>query len=162
MAQFILAVVDDTWVRELCDTKTLYTDVVPKALLYHLQLGCTVCHALEILVLHNEMQRYHIKVEGIPDYINILKDAQKLAGRANQMIADKTLHLFTSTAMLTTEIFPQTNNDWEDRVEADKTWTECKAAYKKAHAKVRIKVQANKGSIKFTVANAAVRVENTH
>ena len=38
-AQFILTVVDDTSVRELSDTETLYTDVVPKALLAHLQAG---------------------------------------------------------------------------------------------------------------------------
>ena len=36
-AQFILAVVDDTWFRERRDIETLYTNVAPKALLAHLQ-----------------------------------------------------------------------------------------------------------------------------
>ena len=31
-ALFILAVVEDTWVRELRDTETLYTDVTPKGI----------------------------------------------------------------------------------------------------------------------------------
>ena len=52
-AQFILAVVKYTWVRELRDTETFYTNVAPKALLAHLQAGCTGRHALEILALHN-------------------------------------------------------------------------------------------------------------
>ena len=46
--QFILAAADDTWVREIRDTETLYTDVAPKLLLFHLQAGCTVCHALDL------------------------------------------------------------------------------------------------------------------
>ena len=59
-AQFILAGVYNTWVRELRDTKTLYTNVAPKALLSHLQAGCTDRQALNLLVLNNEMQRYHL------------------------------------------------------------------------------------------------------
>ena len=51
--QFILAVVEDTWVRELQDTETLYTDVAQNALLAHLQAICTGRHSLDLLVLHN-------------------------------------------------------------------------------------------------------------
>ena len=87
-AQFILAIVEDTWVRELRDTETLYTDVAPKALLAHLQVRCTGRHSLDLLALHNEMQRYQLEVEGIPEYINMLEDSQKQAGRAGRTIAD--------------------------------------------------------------------------
>ena len=60
----------------------IYTKVSPKDLLSHLQLGCTGQHALNLLALHNEMQRYHLKVEGISEYINMLKESQRQAGRA--------------------------------------------------------------------------------
>ena len=40
-AQFILAVIEDMWVRELRDLETFYTRVAPKALLAHLQARCT-------------------------------------------------------------------------------------------------------------------------
>ena len=60
--QFVLTIVADTWVRELCDTETIYTKVAPKDLLSHLQVGCTSRHALDLLELHNEMQRYHLEV----------------------------------------------------------------------------------------------------
>ena len=86
--QFVLAVVADTWVRELRDPKTIYTEVYPRDLLAHLQAGCTGQHALEILALHNEMQRYHLEVKGIPEYINMLEDAQRQAGWAGRAISE--------------------------------------------------------------------------
>ena len=39
--QFVLAVVADTWVRELRDQDTIYTEVDPRDLFTHLQAGCT-------------------------------------------------------------------------------------------------------------------------
>ena len=61
------------------------------------------------------MQRYHLEVEGIPEYINMLEDAQRQAGRAGRAISDKNLLLFASTAMLASERFPRANDAWEDR-----------------------------------------------
>ena len=119
--QFVLAVVADTWVRELRDTDSLYTEVGPKDLFSHLQAGCTGRHALDFLALHNEIQRYHFEVKGIPEYINMLEDAQQQDVRAGRTIADETLLFFASTAMLTSECFPRANDVWEERSERDKT-----------------------------------------
>ena len=55
MTQFVLAVVAETWVRELRDPETIYTKVDPRDLLAHLQAGCTGRHALDLLALHNKM-----------------------------------------------------------------------------------------------------------
>ena len=68
----MLAIVTDTWVRELQDPDTIYTEVVPEDHFVHLQAGCTVRHALDLLALQNEIQRYHLEVEGILKYINML------------------------------------------------------------------------------------------
>ena len=73
--QFVLAVVADNWVRELQDSESIYTEVSTKDLFAHIQTGCTGRHALDLLALHNEIQRYQIEVKGIPGYINMLKDA---------------------------------------------------------------------------------------
>ena len=78
--QFFLAVVADTWVIEHGYSETIYKEVAPKDLLSHLQSGCTLRHALNLLPLQNEMQRYHLEVEGIPEYINMLEDSQRQAG----------------------------------------------------------------------------------
>ena len=149
-AQFILAVVKDTWVRELQATEMFYTGVAAKALLTHLQAGCTG--------RHNLMQQYHLEIEGIPEYINMLKGAQKQAGRAGRKIANKTLLLFAITEMLITEQSPRTNNEWEDRDKDQKTWADWKTSSKRSHNKARVKAQAAEGSDKFGAANAAGRV----
>ena len=83
----------------------------PKDLFAHLQAGCTGRHALYLLVLHNEMQRYHLEDEGIPEYINILEVAQRQSGQAGRTIADETLLLFASTAILTSERFTRANDE---------------------------------------------------
>ena len=76
-SKFILAVVEDTWVRELRQLELLYTDVKPRDLLNHLQTMCVGLHAKDVLNLQNEIQTYHEDMEGIPEYINKLEDAQK-------------------------------------------------------------------------------------
>ena len=117
----MLTVVADTWVRELRDTDSLYTEIGPEDLLSHFQAGCTGWHALNLLDLHNKIQCYHLEVKGIPEYINMLEDAQRQAGRAGRKITDETLLLFASAAMLTSQRFPQANDDWEERAERNKT-----------------------------------------
>ena len=58
--------------------------------------------------------------------------------------------------MLTSERFLRANDDWEERAERDKTWSQWKNAYKRAHAKARVKAQANNGSVKFGAAKSAI------
>ena len=108
----------------------LYTEVAPKDIFAHLQAGCTGQHALDLLALHNEMQRYHLKVKGNPEYINMLKDAQRQAGREGRTIAHKTLLLFAGTDMLTSEHFPRANDYWGERAEIERTWPQWKYAYR--------------------------------
>ena len=88
----------------------------------------------------------------------MIEDAQKQTGRAGRTIADKTLLLLSSTAMLRTERYPRTNNDWEDRDEENKTWANWETTYKRAHVILRVKAQATEGLDKFGAENAAGRV----
>ena len=160
--QLVLVAVADTWVCELRDSDSLYTKVAPKELFAHLQAGCTGRYGLDLLALHNEMQRYHLEVEGIPEQINMLEDTKLQDVRAGRTIADETLLLFASTDMLTSERFLRANYDWEERAERDKTWSQWKSAYNRAHAKSRVKAQANNGSVKFGAANSSARLENVN
>ena len=73
-----------------------------------------------------------------------------------------TLLLFASTGMLTSKRFPRAKDYWEDRAEHNKTWAKWKTAYKQAHAKARVKAQANDGSVKFGAANSAARQETAN
>ena len=99
---FILTVVEDTWVCELQETATFYTAMAPHELLDHLQTLCGGLHALDMLALKNEMQNYHLDMKGIPEYVNALEDAHKQSKRAGKPIkADKFL-LIVTNAMLST------------------------------------------------------------
>ena len=84
----------------------------------------------------------------------MLEDAQKQAGRSGRTIADKTLLLFVRTVMLTTDQYPRTNNYWEDIADENKIWADWETAYKRAHAKARLKAQITEGSDKFGAANS--------
>ena len=58
------------------------------------------------------MERYHLKVEEIPENINMLEDAQRQADQAGRTIAGETLLCFTTTVMLAPETFLRANDDW--------------------------------------------------
>ena len=52
-----------------------YTLFTAGQLLAHLQVTCGGLHAHDVLTIQNEMQRYYLDSEGIPEYINALEDA---------------------------------------------------------------------------------------
>ena len=74
---FIIATVEDTWIREHHDPVTMYSYVSPCTLLDRLCGSCTGHHSLDVLVLQNSIHTMHKDAEGIPEYINALEDAQK-------------------------------------------------------------------------------------
>ena len=113
---FILRVVEDTWVHELRDTIKFYTDVEPLALITHLRHHANGKHAFDLLSLMDQMRQYHLEYEGIPEYINALEDAQKMAALSDAInkIADGTLLLIASTSIHKTQCFPRANEKWDD------------------------------------------------
>ena len=87
------------WVRELRDPKIMYAAGLSRDILDHLQLSCGGLHALDVLALQNNMQRFHLDAEGIPEYINALNDAQKQSMRANHNITNAIIFLVATNAM---------------------------------------------------------------
>ena len=57
---FILAVVEDTWVCELREPIKFYTDMAPFVLLDHFHTLCGGLHSLDVLALKKEMHHYHM------------------------------------------------------------------------------------------------------
>ena len=134
---FILRVVEDTWVQELQDAIKFYTDVEPWALLTHLQRHATGRHAFDLLSRMDQMSQYHLEHEGVPEYINTLEDAQKMAALSDKSneIADGTLLLIASTLVLKLQRYPRANEKWEDMTKDAQTWEGWKVLYKESHAK---------------------------
>ena len=110
----ILHAVDETWVLELKDKETLFTQVTPRQLLDHLLSICGGLHAINVLTLQNEMQEYHKDSKGVLEYINTPKATQKKSkrGTGNNPITDKTLLFIATNAIMKTGAHPQTTDKW--------------------------------------------------
>ena len=64
----------------------------------------------------------HLKVESIPKYIEAMEKAQDQSERADNKISDTMMVNIATKAMLSTERYPKTNNDWEDLSKIERTW----------------------------------------
>ena len=103
VCQFILDVVEDTYLRELKSSKFYYTTVQPIEFLDHLQVTCGGLYAIDILALQGETQNAHKECDEIPEYIHALEDAQDKAYQAQVPITDTTLMIIATNVMLQTE-----------------------------------------------------------
>ena len=88
---FIIAVVADTYIRDLHSAKYFYTKVKHKAMLTQLQSMCGGLHALDALAFQEKMHNAHKDSEGIPEYINTLEDGRDKAERAGAPISNNML-----------------------------------------------------------------------
>ena len=66
------------------------------------------------------MQHYHKDMEGIPKYVNTLKDAQEHSKRAGKPTTEKTLLLIATNTMILTDHFPRADEIWEDLPKKEK------------------------------------------
>jgi hypothetical protein len=118
---FIEAVVKDTWICNLHDPETFYSNVTALALLNHLHDRSGGLHALDMVSLTIQMSQYCKGTPIIPKYIQLLKDVQRKAARAGLPVTDQTLTILASTALLAADTFPRTTILWEELAPADKT-----------------------------------------
>jgi hypothetical protein len=78
-AKFIREAVDELWYRDLHHSRSFYTNVTAKALIDHLDANCGGLHPSKLVNLPTEMMLYYDKADGIPEYINLLEEAQLLS-----------------------------------------------------------------------------------
>ena len=132
-AKFIRDAVDEIWYRDLRHARSFYTHVTAQQLLELLDANCGGLHPSELVNLPTEMMSYYADAEGIPEYINMLEDAQRKLARANLPMSDDQLLAIASTAVLASEHFPRPTDEWEALPRNNKTWTAWKAHYRAAH-----------------------------
>jgi hypothetical protein len=109
------------------------------------------------------MLGYYTAAEGIPEYINMLEEAQRKLAQANLPISDTQLVAIASTSVLAANDFPQTTEEWEALPPANKTWVAWKTRYRAAHtAHKRQLLAAGQTGDHVGAANAAIGGENEH
>jgi hypothetical protein len=121
-AKFIRDSVDELWYRDLHHQRSFYTNVTAKQLMEHLNANCGGLHPSKLVNLPTEMLLYHDKADGIPEYINLLKEAQRKLARANLPMSDDQLLAIASTTVLAPGHFPRPTDKWEALPRASKTW----------------------------------------
>jgi hypothetical protein len=132
-AKFLRNAVDEIWYRNLRHARSFYTNVTAYQLMEHLKANCGGLLPAELINLPTEMLSYYAQAEGIPEYINMLKEAQRKLARANLPMSDDQLLAIASTSILASGHFPRPTDEWEVLAHNNKTWTAWKTHYRAAH-----------------------------
>ena len=149
-AKFLREAVDEIWYRDLRHTISFYTTVKATTIMTHLNANCGGLHPSELVTLPTDMMGYYGQAEGIPEYINMLEDAQRKLARANLPMSDAQLLAIASTAILASGHFPRPTDEWEALTANAKTWAAWKTHYRAAHiARKRQMLAAGKTTSSF-------------
>ena len=132
---------------ELKNAYTYYTKVHAKDLLYHLQSLFLGTHAMDALSLQIDMRKYHLQADGIPEYINMLEDAQRTALRIDKTnpILDTFVLNIVTAKMLSSQQFPRTTEERGEVSPVDKHWQKWKIMYKAAQGRGRVRAKDGGG-----------------
>ncbi len=116
-------VVDEVWYNDLKDANTFYTKVTAREIIAFLNANSGGLHAINMISLRTNMHNYYTQADGIPQYINMLEDAQKKATRAGMPISNVELVMMASAAVLAAQHFPREVNDGEGLPSVSCMWT---------------------------------------
>jgi hypothetical protein len=142
---FIKAVVNDTWICNLCNPEMFYSNITALNIFNHLCKSSGNLHALDMVLLTIQMSKYYKGMPDIPEYIFPLEDAQCKAARACLPVTNQTLTVLASTALLAANAFPRTTELWEELDPAKKTWAAWRTAYLATHKKRANRLRATGG-----------------
>ena len=157
VSKFIREAMDEVYYRDLHHVRSFYTSVSCPQLMDHLTANCGGLHPSELVNLPTDMMGYYNDAEGIPEYINMLEEAQRKLARTNLPMSDDQLLAIASTSILASGHFPRPTDEWEALPRAAKTWIAWKAHYRAAHiARKRQMLAAGKSG----TAHAAMAVES--
>jgi hypothetical protein len=102
-------------------------------------------HAVNMITLRTNMIQYYVQVEGIPQYIVMMEDAQKKVKQVGMPIVDVELMMMALAAVLAAQHFPRKVTDWEGRPAIDRTWRAWKVEFHQAHIRRQHQLQASGG-----------------
>jgi hypothetical protein len=151
-AKFLCNAVDEIWYRDLCHARSFYTNVTAMQLMEHLDANCGGLHPAELINLPTEMLGYYS--DSIPEYINMLEEAQRKLAHTNLPMSDDQLLAIASTSILTSGHFPRPTDDWEALAHNNKTWAAWKTHYRVAHIARKRRMLAAGATVTTGMVNA--------
>jgi hypothetical protein len=100
MSKFLYDVVNEIWYNGLKKANTFYTKVMAIDIMSLLNTNSKGLHALDMILLCTDMMQYYMQVDGIPQFIVMMEDAQKKAKWAGMPIPDVELVMMAFVAVL--------------------------------------------------------------
>ncbi len=100
-------------------------------------------HAIGMIFLRMNMHTYYVQVDGIPQYINMLEDAQKKAKQAGMPITNTKHVMMTLAAVLMAQHFHCEVDNWEGLPSTSCIWKAWKQSFCLAHLKQQCKILAS-------------------
>jgi hypothetical protein len=88
IAKFLRKAIEEVWYNDLKDAETFYTKVTALDIMALLDANSGGLHAIDMIGLRTNMHQYYTQAEGIPQFNNMMEDAQKKAKRAGMPIAN--------------------------------------------------------------------------
>ena len=143
-----MALLDETWYKELEDPDTFYTKVTALKLLNHLTEFCVGLHTLDAVDIPQIMKSLYKDLEGVPQFINAMKAAQRKSKRAKLVINDKYLHAVALKSLLQSVEYETETREWSKLPEDKQTWEDWKTTSCAAYVAKRQSKAAGEGERK--------------
>ena len=122
-----MAVVDETWYKELEDPDTFYMKVTALKLLNHLTEFCTGLHTVDAVDIPQIMKSLYKDSERVPKFINAMEAAQRKSKRAKLVINDEYLHAVALKLLLQSGEYKTETREWSKLLEDDHVGRQLKA-----------------------------------
>ena len=109
---FIMAVVEETWYKDLEDADTFYVKVTALKLLDHLTEFCAGLHTVDAVNIPQLMKELYKDLEGVPQFINSVEAVQRKSKRAKLVINDEYLYAVALKSLLQSEEYGTETQEW--------------------------------------------------
>ena len=134
---FILKVVEDTWFQRLCDPDSFYTCVAPKDLFNLLSTYSGGLERVNVIAMFATMHLWWAEDPPVPKFINRFDDAQKKFTRTSLPIANNYLADMATSALLSSNSFPNDFPACDGLVPSVQTWTAWKIKFVPLHSSMK-------------------------
>ena len=132
-----MAVVDETWYKELEDPDTFYKKFTDLKLLDQLTEFCAGLHTVDAVEIPQLMKSLYKYLDGVPQFINTMEVAQRKSKRAKLFINDEYLHVVALKSLLQSGEYETETWEWSKLPEDEQTWADWKNTFRAAYVAKR-------------------------
>ena len=132
-----MAVVDETWYKDLEDQDTFYTKFTALKLLDRLTEFCAGLQTVDAVDIPQIMKSLYKDSDGLPQSINAMEAAQRKSERAKIVINDEYLHAVALKSPLQSGEYETETREWSKLPEDKQTWADWKTTFRAAYVAKR-------------------------